>query len=693
MTYAFGMVVSPSTSRTLKILAIKSSADIPIVGRMIYLDFELNDGKYRALGTVADMTTENLNDKSGHIPMIAATGAKMPASADTRTATVNIQAVFKQVEDRWTQYGATMPNSPSWGDMINILTDVEIDQLVSNSSETVHVGHVRGMQGIPAPFLLPNFDSQRGASSSGTFGRTGSGKTAFASLTLCAQMKHENHAIITIDPQGQWHNENGFIISPQKWAKSLGREVHALRVSEDIQLPLSFESISILMDELDLWSAFRRMGKENKEIFSETVAKKIVRKGSKEVDKDPRTLLSEIFESIASSQTTISRIYSTPDRQESLKADLCGLAGIDYLDPKEGVARELTDEDIEDYEESWESILKKFTPFINLFSSKNLKGGRRKPLAGQNGFLAQILKVRDKNPDAPAPYVILDMSPNVENNAKASYASGTGVEDTAYLLQKVLDRDNVKASILSIVFDEIKAASERAFAAGNGNLNTQILFDEAWRYAPSDKSAVESVEKLANALEGYALDTRKFGVGWTYILQSPTDLRRGIWNQLTYVYAGHGLGGKDLTLMNEKLDDGNEQLKLYQQFASPTATGVYPFMVSGPVSPLVFTSAPTFINAYNDINEFIEDNRKWVDEITSKRRLPRLTLAGVSTGINTSKGKKAVLSGTKTFTVGAGEAASNRSKPQFASTEPEPSVVEPWDEPFVSSSSVEIPPF
>lgn len=692
MTYAFGMVVSPSTSRTLKILAIKSSGDIPIVGRMIYLDFKLNDGDYRALGTVADMTTENLNDKNGHMAVIAANGAgkTMPASADTRTATVNIQAVFRKVEGRWTQYGATMPNSPSWGDPVNILEEAEIEELVSNSSETVHVGHVRGMNDIPAPFLLPNFDSQRGASSSGTFGRTGSGKTAFASLTVCAQMKHENHAIIAIDPQGQWNNENGFIISPQKWAAALGRKVHALRVSEDIQLPLSFESISILMDELDLWNSFRRMGKENKEIFSETVAKKIVRKGAKEVDKDPRELLSEIFASIASSQTTIGRIYSTPDRQESLKSDLCGLAGIEYIDPKEGVARELTDEDLEDYEESWESILKKFTPFINLFSSKNLKGEKRIPLAGQNGFLAQVLKVRSKDPDEPAPYVILDMSPNVQNNAKAAYAAGTGSEDTSYLLQKVLDRDNVKASILSIVFDEIKSASERAFAEGNGNLNTQILFDEAWRYAPADKSPVESVEKLANSLEGYALDTRKFGVGWTYILQSPTDLRRGIWNQLTYVYAGHGLGGKDLTLMNEKLDDGNEQLKLYQQFASPTATGIYPFMVSGPVSPLVFTSAPTFINAYNDISKFVEDNRKWVDRLTEKRSTGRLTLAKVTAGGYSKKPAKTVLDVPKTFSVGAGAASANRSKPQFIQ---EPvTVAEPWEAPF-KESSVDVPPF
>lgn len=690
MTQIFGTVVTPSTSRTLKILASKVSGDAAIVGRMIYLDFSLNDGDYRALGTVADIITDNMNDRNAHNAVMATVGAKLPGSADTRTATVNIQAVFKKSKDVWKQYGATMPNSPSWGDAINILSENEINELIANSDETVHVGTVRGMSHVPAPFILPNFDSQRGASSSGTFGRTGSGKTAFASITICAQMKHENHAIIVIDPQGQWHNENGFIISPQKWAASLGREVHALRVSEDIKLPLHFESVSSLMNELKIWNSFRRMAKENQEIFSETVAKKIVRKNQSEIDDDPKNLLHDIFVSIANSQTTLGRIYSSPERQESLKTDLCGLTGIDYVDPKSGEARLWTEEDEEDYAESWEAILKKFSPFISLFSSKNIVGKRRVPLAGEHGFLSQVLKVRDKNPSTPAPYVILDMSPNVENNAKAAYAAGTGVDNAAYGMQKVLDTDNVKASILAIIFDEIKEASERAFAVGNGNLNTQILFDEAWRYAPNDKSSEESVEHLANALEGYALDTRKFGVGWTYILQSPSDLRRGIWNQLTYVYAGHGLGGRDLSLMNEKLDDGTEQLKLYQQFASPTATGVYPFMVTGPVSPLVFTSAPTFVDAYNDIGAFIEDNRKWIDRLTEKRSMPRLTLPGVSVGKSRVKSQTGVRTPAKAFTVGGTSPSMRRSEPQGPIVAPEPvnnAIIE--DDPF----DIDRPPF
>lgn len=690
MPQSFGTVVSPSTSRTLKILATKDSAKLAIVGRMIYLDFTLDDGEYRALGTVADMITDNINDRNTHTAVITAAGGVMPSSADTRTATVNIQAVFRKSKEVWKQYGATMPNSPNWGAAINILGPEEIDNLIANSEETVHVGTVRGMSTVPAPFILPNFDSQRGASSSGTFGRTGSGKTAFASLTLCAQMKHENHAIIVIDPQGQWNNENGFIISPQKWAASLGREVHTLRVSEDIKLPLHYESISTLMDELNIWDSFRRMGKENKQIFSETIAKKITRKPQEDINSEPRKLLSDIFASIAVSQTTLSRIYSTPERQESLKSDLCALADIEYIDPKTELERVLNEEELEDYEESWESILKKFSPFISLFSSKNINGQKRIPLAGENGFLSQILQVRGKNPAKPAPYVILDMSPNVENNAKASYAAGTGVENAAYGMQKVLDTDNVKASILAIIFDEIKTASERAFASGNGNLNTQILFDEAWRYAPSDKSSVESVEYLANALEGYALDTRKFGVGWTYILQSPSDLRRGIWNQLTYVYAGHGLGGKDLSLMNEKLDDGTEQLKLYQQFASPTATGVYPFMVTGPVSPLVFTSAPTFVDAYNDINAFIEDNRKWIDVLTEKRFMPPLTLRGVSVGGNKVKASRGSEKPAQAFSVGSTKSSSQRSQPQSV-----PVVVKPVIEPETNNGfpSIDLPPF
>jgi hypothetical protein len=435
-------------------------------------------------------------------------------------------------------------------------------------------------------------------------------------LALGGYMKHENHAIMIIDPQGQWSSENGMIMSPQNFAKSLGREVSTIRVSEDIKLPMDIDVLTKMINKVNLWTRFRRMGTEQKDSFSREVAERIA--NTHNLDVDPRDLLTKIFSSIANSSNTLSRIYVKGERQDGFRNELLGLAGEPMPENEEGEIAILSDDDLEDIEQIWDNILFAFKPLHNLFSSKNLSGNRRQPLGGPTGFLTQVFQVRDAN-SAPAPYVIFDMSPNTELHAKA----GLDRSNADFAMQKLLDDQDVKALILIMVLEEMKKASEIAFSSGGGNLNTQIVFDEAWRYAPEGRATPE-IETLASMLEGFALDTRKFGIGWTYILQSPSDLKTGIWRQLTYVYAGYGLVGEDVRRL-ETLTDDPKQIDLYRQFISPASTGEYPFMVLGPISPLIFTSSPTFFNAFKGTEEFLEHNKTWIDKIALKRSLPKIT--------------------------------------------------------------------
>lgn len=435
-------------------------------------------------------------------------------------------------------------------------------------------------------------------------------------LVLGSYMKHENHAILVIDPQGQWSSENGMIFSPQNLARGLGREVSTIRVSEDIKLPMDIEILTKMINKVNLWTRFRRMGTEQKDSFSREVAERIA--STRDLDVTSRTLLTKIFSSIANSQNTLSRIYVKGERQDSFRNELLMLAGEPLPENDEGEIPITSAEDLEDAEQVWENVLFAFKPLHNLFSSKNLAGNRRQPLGGPTGFLTQVLQVRDAS-SKPAPYVIFDMSPNIELHAK----SGLDRSNADFAMQKLLDDQDVKALILTMVLEELKKASEVAFAIGGGNLNTQIVFDEAWRYAPEGRSTPE-IETLASMLEGFALDTRKFGIGWTYILQSPSDLKYGIWRQLTYVYAGYGLVGEDVRKL-EALTDDAKQIDLYRQFISPASTGEYPFMIMGPISPLIFTSSPTFLNAFKSNEEFLEHNHQWINTITKKRSLPQVT--------------------------------------------------------------------
>ena len=468
--------------------------------------------------------------------------------------------------------------------------------------------------------------------------------TALATFVLAAQMRHESHAILVIDPQGQWSNENGFLFSLQNFAEGLGREVTTLRMSEDIRLPLNGEILGKMIEKIDLWSKFRRMGPDNKEALSQEVAERLVRHG--DFSKDPKTVLSEAFESIATSPSTLARIYASIDRRESLRDQLRLLAGLDPLPDEDGVVPIVPQEDYDDADDTWDSILGRFRPIHSLFSPNNLNDGKRRSLGGEKGFLSRVLKVRSLNPSTPAPYVIFDMSPNIALNQKAGLDSG----NKEFEMQKLLDNEDIKAIILSELLDEIKRASETAFVQTEGNLNTQIVFDEAWRYAP-EHSDSDEISALSKGLGNFARDTRKFGIGWTYILQSPEDLRKDIWKQLTFVYAGYGLVGEDVKKM-ETLTDDKTQLDFYRKFISPASTGIYPFMITGPASPLIFSNSPSFLNAYSDINEFLENNKRWIREITARRSQKMIT----STSLISVKRKKKDIVGEnveeKTYAVG-----------------------------------------
>jgi hypothetical protein len=56
-------------------------------------------------------------------------------------------------------------------------------------------------------------------------------------------------------------------------------------------------------------------------------------------------------------------------------------------------------------------------------------------------------------------------------------------------------------------------------------------------------------------------------------------------------------------------------------------------MVMGPISPLIFTTAPTFLNAFNGNDEFLQYNRQWIQQITSRRSLPAITAESLAQSV------------------------------------------------------------
>ena len=619
MSKTFGYVTPQSTNQLINFIAAdQQDRLLSVVGKMMYFDTRVEDRIYRAIGTVTGIRTENNLFNPAINNLVAQGNYNSEISKDIRLSSFITQAVFVKDDaaNEWSQSAAYLPTSPDTHASVHLLDEELIEEMTAGMTYP-SIGTFRGLD-VPMPINTLDFGGNRGAYHSGVLGKSGSGKTAGYTFTLSTYMRHEQHAILVIDPQGQWSNENGFIFSPQKFAESLGREVKIIRIAEEVKLPKDPELLGRLIDQLKAWSRFRRMGAENQAIFSQEVAERVCRE--KNLDADPRDILSKAFLAIARSDNALKRIYASADLRINFSQELKALAGFEDVDA-EGYNPPSAD-DLEDIESNWESILKVFQPLINLFSSKNLNGDRRHALGGDKGFLADIFKVRTVG-GKPAPYVVIDMSPDVKSHAKKAL----NTNDIASHMATMLDKEAVKALILQVLFQEIKKASETAFALTGGNLNTQIVFDEAWRYAPEGK-AIPEIEELATMLEGFAFDTRKFGIGWTYILQSPSDLKRGIWSQLTYIYAAYGLVGNDIKILEERYSDVS-QTEIYKGFISPASTNVYPMMIIGSISPLIFTNAPTFLNMFTDAQQFIEANRKWINGITSVRGTGLITASVV----------------------------------------------------------------
>lgn len=738
-----GTTSAPSTTQDIKIIVKKTEGLDQLKNKMVYFDVETADGKInRALGFVTEITTINTMASDPNMQAVIANGELTSDAQDMRTIDIKVASVFNYDKEA-SGWGGNkpLPTSPATGTKVFDADRDSIKELFDNLDPTQlsYLGHIRGTENIPAPLVMPDFGGSRGASSTAIVGKTGSGKTVFTSQMFATMMKYEDHAIIAVDPQGQWNNENGLTFSLKRFAESLGRKVYSLRVSEDIQLELNEDNFVGILTQLDLWAKLGRMGKENRDLLSVEVAEAIINSVPRHRlnnEQNFQGLLSEVLSSIVDNPSTVARIYASEDRQKNFKQSIYAL-----IDPAKAVVfayvnsneRKLekaleaegseTDADniwnraLEicldngtivanpkysgDPESSepqytvsatelsavgvrWQGILAKFTPLINLFQNKNLNGGQRRPLSGPDGFLEEILKVRDKRVDPPAPYVILDMSPDTTTKAKADFLGGANNELN---MRRLLDNDSIKGTILSMVFSSIKEASEEAFSNGGGNLNTQIAFDEAWRYAP-DHSENEVIMQLSKTLEGFALDTRKFGIGWTYILQSPSDLRHGIWKQLKFVYSGYGLVGADLNKLGDLMDDSANQLKIYKQFVAPDLTREYPFMITGSVSPLITAQIPLFVNAYNDVAEFLDDNRPWIEDIVKRRGLSMPSVHSILP-YGSSVPKKKVSADAAGYTVGKQVKAENRVKSNFKAEEKSQRVTA---DPILSPDAI-TPPF
>lgn len=402
--------------------------------------------------------------------------------------------------------------------------------------------------------------------------------TAAATYVIAGQMRHNKMGMVIVDPQGQWAAEHSLPFSVQGFAEELGREVTVARVSEDLRLKEDYGLFRELLDQTTFYNQIRIKHPQTQEIAGDEISSVLMNLEDWS-DLDSSVLLRKVLEALGS-DTVSARIYTTDGKRERFVETITDI----IANPKE-----------------FTNALRQFHPIANLFQEKNSWGKTRKPL------WEQLQKVFGRKPGVPAPILILDMS-------SRSPDAGEEISIETEAAYTILDNDAMKAAILRNLFATLKRESEKKFR-NNENLNTLIVLDEAWRYAaPLGRGHQDEKEifELSKDLAGYARDTRKFGISWFYISQSPRSINQDIWEQIHIFLFGTGLNGADLEKATEAYEDKQAALRLYKRFGNPIATGIWPFLLQGPVSPLMSANAPLVLNMYTDFDDFRRDNDSWI---------------------------------------------------------------------------------
>lgn len=412
--------------------------------------------------------------------------------------------------------------------------------------------------------------------------------TAATSYLLATQMRHENHGMIIVDPQGQWASEQELPFSLQGFAAELGRDVIVRRISEDLRLARDANLMTSLLRQTNLVIELGLKHENTQDIVWYEITKAMRDREDWTADKS-EDLLRTLLEHLASDGPA-NRVYTSPDNATRFQDRVNGVLN----DPK-----------------LFTAALHQFAPIHNLFQTTNPSGQVRHDLRDT------LLGVFERHPGEPAPVLILDMS------SKGMPGMEEALEEATLRAYEILEKDSVKAAVLRNLFLTLKRASEDKFRQGT-NLNTLIVLDEAWRYAaPTSKMEEEELLLLSKDLAGYARDTRKFGIGWLYISQSTRSVNLDIWDQMSIRLFGYGLSGADLEKMGEIVDD-KSLLRLYKANGNPRSTGVYPFMMTGPVSPLAANSTPVMLNVFTNFQAFRDDNRNWIVPIRQRLGLKEL---------------------------------------------------------------------
>lgn len=610
---ALAVIGSPSTNEEITLDILDRAADTRLVGSLVKF-MTVQDGiELCVTGQITSLSMFNKwhqNDVMRNIIKANGSVPHLSGRQDVRSATLAPGAVFGrgQNDDSWGfQILGTLPPT---GTHVERLAQEMLEELVEDQKDNLfYLGRAYGDDLVRLPMYFKHFGDPRTGGQGEAYhtliaGKTGSGKSTVAKMALSCYARHDDMAILIVDPKGEFADEiSNYQVgaSGLQFAnilKGLKRKVQRFGITQ-VRLE-GYELFEDIVLSLGIDTALNIRGADNK-LEMATAFTEIIRHPESGMTLD--SLRDEgTFEKILRTMGDdyAKRIYKGEEGQEALREEI----------------DRILDNPLHRAWAAWE-----FVAF--LFS----KEGNRQTI----GSIVQQIMASEKG---DRPLVVLDLS--VSGNRRDLYDLGSqfqAIRDAD--AERDLFTDSLQKKIIYRIVSAMRRlcetiVSERMRNGDKRNVNTLVLFEEAHRFAPkSVASDDDDGKKLKSKLVEAVRETRKYGLGWTFIDQTIGGLDKEIIQQVRCFYVGYGLSmGEELQAVREIVGGDQGDVALYRSFKDPASFGnvahkKFPWMAFGPVSPMA-SNHPLFFNAFGS-DDFVKFNNIPVD--TSNRQFKRPTLA------------------------------------------------------------------
>lgn len=568
-----GTIGSPSSTIELALDILESSVTRQLVGELAIFRYLQDAKNHYAIGQIIEITLKNFLLEDPTIKSVARKrGSVNPISGiqDVHIGKLLCSAIFTSSDDLVEpSLLGTVPPTGTYIYQVN--DDILSTILEKQKNSLLYLGNSYGSK-TKLPMWFKHFDyGENGAGEAyhlGIFGITGSGKSTLAKMILTAYSKFRQMGLLVLDPVGEFSkafaNDNN---STEREYQNSDSNFNMKKIMNFLNKQVV--SINVRNLVLDRWSLFEEILLES-QIFHQLTIKG-PNKGYA-VD----ALIPKLR-----NKTTLSKLI----KRESFDVFM----------------NELRKEEIQLLIFSTPEPRKRLNNLVSSMNARNLDD-----LYSQ--YWVPICSLFEDRPDAITidellekfswklkPLIVVDLSEQTAHNMELRYWNET-----------------IQSLILKRLLKGLVSLGEKTWQK-NTSLNTLVVLDEAHRYARKDEFSDSNLEQLRLTLLDAVRTTRKYGLGWLFISTSLSSIHRDILQQLRIMFFGFGLSlGNDLVTLRELVSD-EKAIDLYRTFTDPASsfnskTRKYSFMTQGPVSPLSFSGAPFFFNAFSP-NSFITENK------------------------------------------------------------------------------------